>query len=49
MGEAKKGALRVDFDRNLKVEFHGSRVSSDVTLGGDWRSESLLIWELMAR
>ena len=22
MGEAKKGALRVDFDRTLKLEFH---------------------------
>ena len=25
----KKGALRVDFDRSLKLEFHDSKVTSD--------------------
>ena len=26
MGEAKQGPLRVDFDRRLKLEFHGSQI-----------------------
>ena len=29
MGEARKDALRVGFDRAIKLEFHGSRVSSE--------------------
>ena len=29
MGESKEGCLRVDFDRRLKLEFHGSDISSD--------------------
>ena len=29
MGEARKDALRVDFDHSVKLEFHGSTVSSD--------------------
>jgi len=29
MGEACKDALRLDFDRRLKVEFHGTKVTSD--------------------
>src|SRR4030042_6792329 len=29
MGEARKDALRLDFDRRLKLEFHGSKVTSD--------------------
>ena len=28
-GEARKPHLRVDFDRRLKLEFHGSKVTSD--------------------
>ena len=32
MGERCKDALRVDFDRKLKVEFHGTKVTSDVGL-----------------
>ena len=28
MGETKKTVLRVDFDRSLKLEFHGSKVTA---------------------
>jgi Transposase DDE domain group 1 len=28
-GEAKHPALRVTFDRRLKLEFHGARITSD--------------------
>ena len=32
MGEARKDALRVGFDRSIKLEFHGARLSSDAGL-----------------
>jgi len=32
MGEARKEALRVNFDRKLKLEFHGVKVTSDAGL-----------------
>jgi hypothetical protein len=32
MGEACKDALRLDFDRRLKLEFHGTKVTSDAGL-----------------
>ena len=32
MGEARKDALRVGFDRTIKLEFHGATVSSDTGL-----------------
>ena len=32
MGESKKDALRLVFDRKLKVEFHGTKVTSDAGL-----------------
>ena len=32
MGEARRDALRVDFDSSIKLEFHGARVSSDAGL-----------------
>ncbi len=32
MGESKKDALMLDFDRKLKVEFHGIKVTGDAGL-----------------
>lgn len=32
MGRARKGALRLDFDRRVKLEFHGTKVTSDAGL-----------------
>ena len=32
MGERKKDALRVNFDRKLKLEFHGTKVTSNAGL-----------------
>jgi len=32
MGESKKDALRVNFDRKLKLEFHGVKVTGDAGL-----------------
>jgi len=32
MGEACKDALRLDVDRRLELEFHGTRVNSDAGL-----------------
>jgi hypothetical protein len=31
-GESKKPPLRVDFDRRLKLEFHGSKITTDAGL-----------------
>ena len=32
VGESKQECLRVDFDRRLKLEFHGSKVTTDAGL-----------------
>ena len=32
MGEAKNSALRLSFDRRLRLEFHGAKVTSDAGL-----------------
>jgi hypothetical protein len=32
MGEARTDALKLDFDRRVKVEFHGTKVTSDAGL-----------------
>lgn len=31
-GESSDGSLRLDYDRRLKLEFHGSRISADAGL-----------------
>ena len=42
MGETKKSALRVNFDRSLKLEFHGSKVTNGAGLQANWELEDVL-------
>lgn len=37
IGEIRKDALKVNFDRKLKLEFHGTKVTSDA---GFWLTEN---------
>ena len=32
MGELRKDTLKLDFDRRLKLEFHGTKVTGDADL-----------------
>ena len=42
MGEARKDALRLNFDRRLKLEFHGTKLTSDAGLSFRDRFDILL-------
>ncbi len=47
-GESKDANLRLDFDRHLKLEFHGSRIIFDGGLFVDWEIENALGLSAMA-
>ena len=49
MGEARREALRVDFDRSIKLEFHGAKVSSDAGLLTYRELDEALLLTEMAR
>jgi hypothetical protein len=48
MGERRKDTLRLNFDRKLKLEFHGTKVTSEKHLKRlflIWSSVSPNLWE----
>ncbi len=50
MGEARKDALRLNFDRKLKLEFHGTKVTSDAGLmvrGVEMESNVIVLFRML--
>ena len=41
-GEGKRSALRVDFDGQIRLEFHGANVTSDAGLLAYWELDEAL-------
>lgn len=42
MGDRQNNPIRVDFDREIKLEFHGSTVTSDAGLLAFWELDDAL-------